>query len=110
MLTPTSELRQAAKELRKLFPLRRKVIIRRRKLVDWGRCYIPEKGAIRITINKDLPVGLVAYTLAEEYAHAVVMLNNLDINEGDHGPSWGLLYAKCMEVILPLLENLKKNS
>lgn len=77
-----------------------------RRLRDHGRCTVSSSDSVVISINPDQPESLMLYALAEEWAHAFVILNYPNVTD-EHGPEWGVAYSTCLRALDELFNKAK---
>ncbi len=89
------EWRKALRELRILCPAQHPVKVRRERMADGdlGECsYDPKRKTFTIRISNEIPYRWAVDYLIHEQAHAITwFLERVD----EHGPEWGLAYARC---------------
>ena len=64
----------------------------------YGECHFdPEKQTIKIKVARELPLVAQLDALVHEWAHA--MLGPLSGEFHQHGPLWGVCYARCYSAV-----------
>ena len=96
------KFREALRQLRKECPTVWPVAVRRRRLPpgEFGTVVLLEEPPhFRIAISDTLPYQFQLWVLVHEWAHALAWHTEDHPHVEDHGPEFGLAYAKAYQVV-----------